>query len=98
MTVKEIWQKVRQTHPDAGEQDVKSKINDALLELIRGKPVLKSYTFNIEEDRRFYAIGDQNSDVKVNKIERVSILNASDVYRKIPRMLNADALINQDRS
>ena len=96
MTVKEILSRVRRVHPDAGETYVKALINDALLELRTYKVSRKYAKFDTVADKRFYNIGDRNSDLRVDKIYNVYYKNSDSVYRKIPRLLDYGNLVNVD--
>lgn len=98
MTFKEILSRVRKVHPEAGETYVKALMNDALLELRKYKVSRKYAKIDTVEDKRFYNIGDRNSDLRVDKIYNVYYKNSDSVYRKIPRMVDHSDLINIDEA
>jgi|TARA_Y100000310_G_scaffold12710_1_gene13096 transcriptional regulator CtsR len=96
MTFKQILSRIRKVHPDAGETYVKALVNDALLELRKYKVSRQYDKISTVEDQRWYNIGDRNSDFKVDKIYAVYYKNGDGTYRKIPRLLDYDRLINMD--
>ena len=98
MTVKEILSRVRKVHPNVGETYAKAVLNDALRELRRYKISRKYAKLDTVSDKRFYNIGDRNSDLKVDKIQAVYYKNGDGNYRKIPRLLDYQNLINVDEA
>jgi hypothetical protein len=98
MTVKEILSRIRKVHPNAGETYVKALLNDALLELRKYKVSRKYAKIDTVADKRFYNIGDRNSDFRIDKIYGVYYKNADGDYRKIPRLVDHNKLINVDEA
>tara|TARA_R110002020_G_scaffold46332_3_gene131880 strand:- start:263 stop:559 length:297 start_codon:yes stop_codon:yes gene_type:complete len=96
MTLKQILSRIRKVHPNAGETYVKALVNDALLELRKYKVSRQYDKISTVADQRWYNIGDRNSDFKVDKIYSVYYKNNDGTYRKIPRLLDYDKLINTD--
>ena len=97
MTFKEILSRVRKVHHNAGETYVKALVNDALRELCKYNISLGTSTQNVVNEQRWYNIGDQNSDLKIDKIYSVAIMDDDGSYRKIPRLVDGNGLINVDR-
>tara|TARA_B100000315_G_scaffold231096_1_gene242140 strand:+ start:371 stop:667 length:297 start_codon:yes stop_codon:yes gene_type:complete len=96
MTFKEILSRIRQVHPNAGETYVKALLNDALFELRKYKISRKYATIDVVAEQRWYEIGDKNSDLKIDKIYTVAYKDGDGNYRKIPRIVEAESLINLD--
>jgi len=96
MTFKEIFQRVRMVHPDAPETYVKSLANDCLRDMRKYRVVRKQAKFDTISGQRWYNIGDTNSDLKVDKILWVAYKDSGGNYRKIPRLIDPEAIINVD--
>ena len=94
MTFKEIISRVRQVHPELGETYAKAIVNDALLELRRYKVSRKCAKISVVADQRWYNIGDRNSDLRVDKIYAVYYKDSGGNYRKVPRLINYENLVN----
>jgi len=98
VNAKQIFQRVQQVFPDAEWSYVKALINDGLLEIGRFKPQRKESTFNVVTDQLYYGIGDKNSDLRVDKIYSVAVMDSDGNYRKIPRITDYNKITNIDRS
>ena len=91
-SAKEILSRVRQAVPDASENYVINLINQALVDM--GKYTIKTEygKTNLVNGQLWYGL-DDDRDITINKVFRVSILNSSSEYTRIPRLLNQDIKI-----
>jgi len=88
-SVREILSRVRQAVPEARENYVMNLINQGLVEM--GKYSIKTEygKTNLVNEQLWYGL-DDDRDITINKIFRVSILNSSSEYIQIPRLLNQE--------
>jgi hypothetical protein len=91
-SAKEIYSRVKQAVPDASENYVINLINQALVDM--GKYTIKTEygKTNLVNGQLWYGL-DDDRDITINKVFRVSILNSSSEYTRIPRLLNQDIKI-----
>jgi len=91
-SVREILSRVRQAVPDARENYVVNLINQGLVEM--GKYSIKTEygKTNLVNEQLWYGL-DDDRDITINKIFRVSILNSDSEYIQIPRLLNQEIKI-----
>ena len=91
-SVREILSRVRQAVPKARENYVMNLINQGLVEM--GKYSIKTEygKTNLVNEQLWYGL-DDDIDITINKIFRVSILNSDSEYIQIPRLLNQEIKI-----
>ena len=91
-SVREILSRVRQAVPKARESYVMNLINQGLVEM--GKYSIKTEygKTNLVNEQLWYGL-DDDRDITINKIFRVSILNSDSEYIQIPRLLNQEIKI-----
>tara|TARA_R100000231_G_C5296605_1_gene156231 strand:- start:577 stop:885 length:309 start_codon:yes stop_codon:yes gene_type:complete len=92
LTVKKIISRVRQVFPDAPETYIINLINEALVELGNYSTKVEYAKVNSVLDQQWYTLSDANSGIDVNKVFRVSFMDSSGEYVKIPRLLNGEIL------
>ena len=96
MNLKTIFQLIQETHPSAGQNYVRLILNESLKEMAHYRPVIKTTTFNLVEDQKWYPIGDLNSDLKIDKVQWCAINDTSANPRQIPRLMDGNALVEKD--
>ena len=91
-SVREILSRVRQAVPEARENYVMNLINQGLVEM--GKYSIKTEygKTNLVNEQLWYGL-DDDRDITIYKIFRVSILNSDSEYIQIPRLLNQEIKI-----
>ena len=91
-SVREILSRVRQAVPEARENYVMNLINQGLVEM--GKYSIKTEygKTNLVNGQLWYGL-DDDRDITINKIFRVSILNSDSEYIRVSRLLNQDIKI-----
>jgi hypothetical protein len=91
-SVREILSRVRQAVPEARENYVMNLINQGLVEM--GKYSIKTEygKTNLVNEQLWYGL-DDDRDITINKIFRVSILNSDSEYIRVPRLVNQDIKI-----
>ena len=91
-SVREILSRVRQAVPEARENYVMNLINQGLVEM--GKYSIKTEygKTNLVNEQLWYGL-DDDRDITINKIFRVSILNSDSEYIRVSRLLNQDIKI-----
>ena len=92
LTVKKIISRVRQVFPDAPETYIINLINEALVEIGNYSTKVEYAKANSVADQQWYTLSDANSGIDVNKVFRVSFMDSSGEYVKIPRLLNGEIL------
>ena len=90
LTVKKIISRVRQIFPDAPETYIINLINEALVEIGNYSTKVEYAKANSVADQQWYTLSDSNSGIDVNKVFRVSFMDSSGEYVKIPRLLNGE--------
>jgi len=91
-SAKEILSRVRQAVPDANENYVINLINQGLVDMGRYTIKTEYGKTNLVNGQLWYGL-DDDRDITINKVFRVSILNSSSEYTRIPRLLNQDIKI-----
>jgi hypothetical protein len=91
-SAKEILSRVRQAVPDASENYVINLINQGLVDMGRYTIKTEYGKTNLVNGQLWYGL-DDDRDITINKVFRVSILNSSSEYTRIPRLLNQDIKI-----
>ena len=91
-SVREILSRVRQAVPEARENYVMNLINQGLVEM--GKYSIKTEygKTNLVNGQLWYGL-DDDRDITINKVFRVSVLNSDSEYIRIPRLVNQDIKI-----
>ena len=91
-SVREILSRVRQAVPEARENYVMNLINQGLVEM--GKYSIKTEygKTNLVNEQLWYGL-DDDRDITINKIFRVSILNSDSEYIRVPRLVNQEIKI-----
>jgi len=88
-SAKEILSRVRQAVPDSNENYVINLINQGLVDMGRYSIKTEYGKTNLVNEQLWYGL-DDDRDITINKIFRVSILNSSSEYIQIPRLLNQE--------
>lgn len=96
MRVKEMIQRVRMVYPDASEKYIMTLINDCLDELAAYQTYEDRVKIDVAQDQRWYGIGSINSNITVDKIYAVYIMDDDSNYRLVPRIVNSRMLVNED--
>ena len=91
-SAKEILSRVRQAVPDARENYVINLINQGLVEIGKYSTKMEYGKTNLVNSQLWYGL-DDDRDITVNKVFRVSILNSDGEYIQIPRLLNQETKI-----
>tara|TARA_A100001515_G_C4441459_1_gene167107 strand:- start:74 stop:379 length:306 start_codon:yes stop_codon:yes gene_type:complete len=88
-SVREIVSRVRQAVPDASENYIINLINQGLVDMGRYTTKMEYGKTDLIHNQLWYGL-DDDRDITINKIFRVSILNDSDEYIRVPRLLNQE--------
>ena len=91
-SLREILSRVRQAVPDASEAYVLNLINQGLSDMGRYSTKREYGKTNLVNSQLWYGL-DDDRDITVNKVFRVSILNSDGEYIQIPRLLNQETKI-----
>lgn len=91
-SVREILSRVRQAVPEARENYVMNLINQGLVEMGKYSTKTEYGKTNLVNEQLWYGL-DDDRDITINKIFRVSILNSDSEYIQIPRLLNQEIKI-----
>ena len=89
---KEIYSRVKQAVPDVSENYVLSLINEALIDLGQYNLKTEYGKTNMVNGQMWYGL-DDDRDITINKIFRVSILNSDSEYVVIPRLVNQEVKV-----
>ncbi len=93
LTVKQILSRVRNSFEDAQETYMMALINDALTEMGQYNVKYESAKANSTAGKMWYTINDANSGIEVNKIFKVSFMDNGGYYRRIPRLLPNEVIV-----
>ena len=88
-SAKEILSRVRQAVPDARENYVINLINQGLVEMGKYSIKMEYGKTNLINSQLWYGL-DDDRDITINKIFRVSILNSDSEYIRVSRLLNQE--------
>ena len=88
-SAKEILSRVRQAVPDARENYVINLINQGLVEIGKYSTKMEYGKTNLVNGQLWYGL-DDDRDITINKVFRVSVLNSNSEYIQIPRLLNQE--------
>ena len=91
-SLREILSRVRQAVPDASEAYVLNLVNQGLSDMGRYNTKSEYGKTNLVNSQLWYGL-DDDRDITVNKVFRVSILNSDGEYIQIPRLLNQETKI-----
>jgi hypothetical protein len=91
-SAKEILSRIRQAVPDANENYVINLINQGLVEMGKHTTKMEYGKADLVDGQLWYGL-DDDRDITINKVFRVSILNSNSEYIKIPRLLNQEIKI-----
>jgi len=91
-SLREILSRVRQAIPDASEAYVLNLVNQGLSDMGRYSTKMEYGKTNLVNSQLWYGL-DDDRDITVNKVFRVSILNSDGEYIQIPRLLNQETKI-----
>ena len=91
-SLREILSRVRQAVPDASEAYVLNLVNQGLSDMGRYSTKREYGKTNLVNSQLWYGL-DDDRDITVNKVFRVSILNSDGEYIQIPRLLNQETKI-----
>ena len=91
-SLREILSRVRQVVPDASEAYVLNLVNQGLSDMGRYNTKREYGKTNLVNSQLWYGL-DDDRDITVNKVFRVSILNSDGEYIQIPRLLNQETKI-----
>ena len=97
MKAKELYNRIKQTHPEAGWSYVKAILNDGLREMVQYKVKIKRDTIDTVINQRYYPIGSDNSDLDIDQILRVYYKASDSEYRQVPQLLDHENLINTEK-
>ena len=91
-SLREILSRVRQAVPDASEAYVLNLVNQGLSDMGKYSTKMEYGKTNLVNDQLWYGL-DDDRDITVNKVFRVSILNSDSEYIKIARLSNQEIKI-----
>ena len=91
-TAKEIYSRVKQAVPNVSENYVISLINEGLIDMGIHKQKVEYGKTNLVNGQLWYGL-DDDRDITINKVFKVSILNSDGEYIKVPRLINQDIKI-----
>ena len=91
-TPQQIHGRLKQVFPDMPETYFVNLVNEALTESGRYAVKHENAKASTVADQMWYNIAD-NQGIEVNKIYRVSFLDSSDDYVKIPRLVDNEIQI-----
>ena len=92
ISAKRIMSDVRETFPNAGETKMFELINRAQVHAGLYSVKHESAKADLTTDKRRYTLDDVNSNIEVNKIKKVSIMNDDGDWIRIPRLLDNDVM------
>tara|TARA_R100000152_G_scaffold2792_1_gene940 strand:+ start:3218 stop:3523 length:306 start_codon:yes stop_codon:yes gene_type:complete len=91
-SLREILSRVRQAVPDANETYVLNLVNQCLSDMGKYATKMEYGKTNLVNDQLWYGL-DDDRDITVNKVFRVSILNSDSEYIQIARLTNQEIKI-----
>ena len=91
-SLREILSRVRQAVPDANETYVLNLVNQCLSDMGKYATKMEYGKTNLINNQLWYGL-DDDRDITVNKVFRVSILNSDSEYIKIARLSNQEIKI-----
>jgi len=91
-SLREILSRVRQAVPDASENYVLNLVNQGLSDMGRYATKMEYGKTDLIHNQLWYGL-DDDRDITVNKVFRVSILNSDDEYIQVPRLTNQEIKI-----
>ena len=91
-SVKEIISRVKQAVPDASENYIINLINEGLVEMGKYSTKTEYGKTNLVNGQLWYGL-DDDRDITINKVFRVSILNSDSEYIQVPRLVNQEVKI-----
>ena len=98
LNVKNVLSRIRQVFPNVPETYLISLINDALVEIGVYSTKQIQAKMSTVADQMWYKIGDEAKDSSGNKLEankvfRVDLMDDSDDYIQIPRLIDKNILL-----
>ena len=92
INIKEIISRVKQAVPDASENYIINLINQGLVEMGKYSTKTEYGKTNLVNGQLWYGL-DDDRDITINKVFRVSILNSDSEYIQVPRLVNQEVKI-----